>query len=621
MDCIRKYFCGDGAKKTSAQSKTQRKRDIITVSSDTSEDEIDKQKKMIKAMREKESSTNKNSKSNRARKKEPTVEEDSSSEDEIDKQKRMIKAKQEKAKATVKAKGQPVTKKFRASIANHAGNKKKKTVAKTSLNKTPTTKKKRRGRESDSDYSVSSGDEESSDEESVSSYSNEGVSVSNKRKRCVPSKANTAGRKRGRVTEKTSAVRPSSGKGNGNIKQTKQSSRRDRKEAAESISSSSDSEDSDDAVDSEVEREIAAALKRSSKQVIPSLLHAISWFRIILDEAHLIKDRSSSTAKAVFQLTSLNKWCLTGTPLQNRVGELFSLVRFLRLDPHSFYYCRAKDCDCKSLHYKFSGGRCDECSHTAMQHFSYFNKHILNPIKRMGYVGEGRKGMLTLKNEILDEVLLRRTKDTRADDIQLPPRIVKVRVDTLDKFEEDFYEAMYTQSQAQFNTYVDAGTILNNYAHIFDILIRLRQVVDHPYLVLHSNSKPTTIGGVTYGKSGAPMTLAEMSAGGEDESTNARRRTSRMTMANKAGGEGSGEEIRQLCAFCHEPPVTPVQARCGHVFCESCVTDYLQLLESNEEDNVGDATAVCPLCSEALSLIFTKELEPSSIADPVCWPR
>jgi hypothetical protein len=34
-------------------------------------------------------------------------------------------------------------------------------------------------------------------------------------------------------------------------------------------------------------------------------------------------DRATSTAKAVFNLTSLFKWCLTGTPLQNRVGELY----------------------------------------------------------------------------------------------------------------------------------------------------------------------------------------------------------------------------------------------------------------------------------------------------------
>lgn len=34
---------------------------------------------------------------------------------------------------------------------------------------------------------------------------------------------------------------------------------------------------------------------------------------------------------------------------------------------------------------------------------------------------------------------------------------------------QDFYQALYTQSQAQFDTYVDSGTILNNYAHIFDV--------------------------------------------------------------------------------------------------------------------------------------------------------
>ena len=49
-----------------------------------------------------------------------------------------------------------------------------------------------------------------------------------------------------------------------------------------------------------------------------------------------------------------------------------------------------------------------------------------------------------------------------------------------------------TQSQAQFNTYLMSGTVLNNYAHIFDILIRLRQAVDHPYLVIYSDTQSTS---------------------------------------------------------------------------------------------------------------------------------
>ena len=51
-----------------------------------------------------------------------------------------------------------------------------------------------------------------------------------------------------------------------------------------------------------------------------------------------------------------------------------------------------------------------------------------------------------------------------------------LRKDKFDEREEDFYEALYTQSQAQFATYVQSGTVVNNYAHIFDLLIRLRQV-------------------------------------------------------------------------------------------------------------------------------------------------
>ena len=62
-------------------------------------------------------------------------------------------------------------------------------------------------------------------------------------------------------------------------------------------------------------------------------------------------------------------------------------------------------------------------------------------------------------------MLLRRTKEERASDIELPPKLVIVRKDPLDEREEDFYQALYTESKAQFNTYVDAGTILVSSFH------------------------------------------------------------------------------------------------------------------------------------------------------------
>lgn len=47
--------------------------------------------------------------------------------------------------------------------------------------------------------------------------------------------------------------------------------------------------------------------------------------------------------------------------------------------------------------------------------------------------------------------------------------------------------------------YVDSGTVLNNYAHIFDLLIRLRQAVNHPYLVVYSASGNKSAPGAALG--------------------------------------------------------------------------------------------------------------------------
>ncbi|KAL8144664.1 hypothetical protein AgCh_003019 [Apium graveolens] len=57
-------------------------------------------------------------------------------------------------------------------------------------------------------------------------------------------------------------------------------------------------------------------------------LRSLNWNRIILDEAHYIKERRGNTTKAVHALNSTYKWALSGTPLQNRVGELSRLSIF-----------------------------------------------------------------------------------------------------------------------------------------------------------------------------------------------------------------------------------------------------------------------------------------------------
>ena len=154
------------------------------------------------------------------------------------------------------------------------------------------------------------------------------------------------------------------------------------------------------------------------------------------------------------------------------------------------------------------------------------------------------------------------------------------------KIQEDFYQALYTQSQAQFATYVAQGTVLNNYAHIFDILIRLRQAVDHPYLVIHSESRGTA--------NAANESLANMLA--LSRSTTATSTPRNQSSSKKAGGSAvsveasAGEVIDDdcECCLCRDPAVDVCRAACGHFFCKTCVLEYLDTVKGDAGSKGGD---------------------------------
>jgi DNA repair protein RAD5 len=71
-------------------------------------------------------------------------------------------------------------------------------------------------------------------------------------------------------------------------------------------------------------------------------LFAIDWYRIILDEAHTIKSRVTNNAKACYALKGKRRWALSGTPITNRLEDLYSLLHFIKLEPwgnFSYFRC------------------------------------------------------------------------------------------------------------------------------------------------------------------------------------------------------------------------------------------------------------------------------------------
>jgi DNA repair protein RAD16 len=271
-----------------------------------------------------------------------------------------------------------------------------------------------------------------------------------------------------------------------------------------------------------------------------SIIHQTDFHRVILDEAHCIKTRTTMTAKACFALKVTYRWCLSGTPLQNRIGEFFSLIRFLNVRPFACYLC--KSCPCSTLEWQMDDdNKCTGCGHGGMQHVSVFNQELLNPIQKYGNRAGGADAFRKLRI-LTDRIMLRRLKIDHTDSMELPVKEINVERQFFGEEENDFANSIMTSGQRKFDTYVASGVLLNNYANIFGLIMQMRQVADHPDLILKKNSE-------------------------------------------------GGQNVL-VCSICDEPAEDAIRSQCKHDFCRTCVRSYLN------STNIPN----CPRCHIPLSI-------------------
>ncbi|KAK1228657.1 hypothetical protein PQX77_008251 [Marasmius sp. AFHP31] len=180
-----------------------------------------------------------------------------------------------------------------------------------------------------------------------------------------------------------------------------------------------------------------------------SALQSVHWFRVVLDEAHSIKEIQTVGCRASCDLMADRRLCLTGTPVQNKLDDLFALIKFLRLTP----------LDDKNVWTESVGG----------------------PLK----FGQAQ-GVVRLRN-LMANISLRRTKESRAENGQkilaLPPRRDELRYLDFDEQERKVYQQFFEQSKAEFTELSEQNKVMKNYVGILQRILRLRQICDHFELV------------------------------------------------------------------------------------------------------------------------------------------
>ena len=155
----------------------------------------------------------------------------------------------------------------------------------------------------------------------------------------------------------------------------------------------------------------------SSHRRAPAKMHQlmrVKWLRVVLDEGHQIKNSAAKTTEAVNSLDTERRWILSGTPIQNNLKELYSLINWLGVKPFS------------------------------LQPKAYWNREISNPVKK------GDPLAMRVLQILINAICLRRTKRDKFNGqpiVALPRKNVSILMNIyffLFVHEDAFYVCRYT---------------------------------------------------------------------------------------------------------------------------------------------------------------------------------
>jgi SNF2 family DNA or RNA helicase len=171
---------------------------------------------------------------------------------------------------------------------------------------------------------------------------------------------------------------------------------------------------------------------------------ALPWHLVVLDEAQAIKSPTAKATHAVCRLDTRHRLCLSGTPIENNLGELWSQFAFLMPG--------------------------------LLGHRKTFTRRFRTPIEKDG--DPVRRRQLASR---IRPFILRRTKGAVAT--ELPPKHTILRRITLAPDQRELYETIRATMHARVRQGIAARGMAQSHVLVLDAMLKLRQVCCDPRLV------------------------------------------------------------------------------------------------------------------------------------------
>lgn len=296
-------------------------------------------------------------------------------------------------------------------------------------------------------------------------------------------------------------------------------------------------------------------------------LEELGWFRIVLDEAHMIREQNTLQFKAICRLQAERRWAVTGTPVQNRLTDLAALLAFLRLHP---FEDRGK-----------------------------FNRFIVEPFKACD------PEIVPKMRILVDTITLRRLKDK----IDLPPRDdLVIRLDFSPE-ERGIYELFAKNAKDRVKVLAGnkSGRALggNSYIHILKSILRLRLLCAHGKDLLNDDDLDALQGM----SAEMAIDLEDDDDGHEQPVLSKQKAREMLALMQDANGDiciDCGKELNPSDRSNEESEgqnsVVGHMTLCYHVVCAACIGGYQSRCQSLVLP--GSQSGPCPECGEYIRYVF-----------------